>query len=410
MLGGMLVNRLRYIYLLIGLATILVSGWRMNISIFYQYLIDYYKIDNITSITLFLVISSIVAMFSSSFLGVLYDRKGSATPLYIATLMQFFSAFVVWFMRYYTWDKSMWLWYIGGAMAGFVLPALVVTINPTIITIFSTKPNIALAIVQSGNYLAQSLWSPLIPKLIVYLDPFTTLSLLSITSAIMIAICGKVYSNIKIERSSSQNISQSQSIPRLFIVTLIPIFFIATSSIMLNSFIASIIIEFCRSFNIDENTILLTYIPMAIGVAGVLQCIGAFTWGFIARRIGVLKAFPLLYAFQTIATFMIISLSRIGIEAVIIAIWLRYLMFGGEPIIHMMVIPTLFGERNLGKLLGLQTSSVMASSIIAPLLGGIVRDLTGFFITTVATSAMFSLLATIIATIVVLFRHRIESL
>jgi OFA family oxalate/formate antiporter-like MFS transporter len=179
---------------------------------------------------------------------------------------------------------------------------------------------------------------------------------------------------------------------------------------MLNSFIAPIIIEFCRSFNIDENTISLTYIPMAIGVAGVLQCIGAFTWGFIARRIGVLKAFPLLYAFQTIATFMIISLSRIGIEAVIIAIWLRYLMFGGEPIIHMMVIPTLFGERNLGKLLGLQTSSVMASSIIAPLLGGIVRDLTGFFITTVATSAMFSLLATIIATIVVLFRHRIESL
>jgi len=149
---------------------------------------------------------------------------------------------------------------------------------------------------------------------------------------------------------------------------------------------------------------------MAMGVAGVLQCIGAFAWGFIARRIGVLKAFPLLYAFQTISTFMILMLSRVDIEVIIIAIWLRYLMFGGEPIIHMMVIPTLFGQKNLGKLLGLQTSSVMASSIVAPLLGGIVRDLTGFFIFTIFTSAIFSLLATIIATVIVLFRYRIESL
>jgi len=408
MLSDIPMNRLQYIYILIGLATILVSGWRINISIFYQYFMNYYGINNITSISLSLVISSIVAMFSSSFLGMLYDRKGPSAPLYIATLMQFFSAFIVWSMRYYPWDKSMWLWYIGGAMTGFIFPALVVTINPTIIRMFYTKPNIALAIVQSGNYLAQSLWSPLIPKLIVYLDPFTTLSLLSIVSAIMIAICSKFYSDIKIKHSSSQNISQNQPIPRLFIATLIPIFFIATSSTMLNSFIAPIIIEFCRGFNIDENTISLIYIPMVMGVAGILQCIGAFAWGFIARHIGVLKAFPLLYIFQTISTFMILVLSRIDIKVIIIAIWLRYLMFGGEPIIHMMVIPTLFGQENLGKLLGLQTSSVMASLIVAPLLGGIVRDLTGFYIFTIFTSAIFSLIATIIATVIVLFRHRIE--
>ncbi len=396
----------KLIYVVVGVATVLVAGWRMNLSIFYPYLMDYYGIDSVTSIALSITISSAVAAFSSSFLGVLYDRRGSVLPLYIATFTQLLSAFLVWFMKFYPWSISMWLWYMGGAIMGLAFPALIMSINPTIIRIFSTKPDIALAIIQSSNYLALTFWSPIISRMVVVMDVFTIFILLSIASIAMMLICIRTYSGLGTVYRLQQEGQSSQVIPRLFILMLIPIFFIATSSTMLLQFIAPIVTEFCGNFGIDFEKALQHYVPLVMSVSGILQSLGAFTWGLISRRIGVLKTFPLLYALQALTAFLIVTFSRFSLEATIIAFWLRFLVFGGEPVIHMVLIPTLFGQENIGRLLGLQTSIVMFSSILGPVIGGLARDFTRTFTNTVFLSAIFSTIATFIALYIVLTRRR----
>ncbi|MEM1694910.1 MAG: hypothetical protein QXI40_07475 [Ignisphaera sp.] len=136
---------------------------------------------------------------------------------------------------------------------------------------------------------------------------------------------------------------------------------------------------------------------MVMSVSGVLQSVGAFAWGFIAMRLGVLETLPLLYAVEAASMFLAISFTKHSIEAVVSMIWLRFLAFGGEPVAHMLLIPKLFGQNNMGKLLGIQTSVVMAASIAGPLIGGLARDLTGSFITTALLSAIFSIIAAVIA-------------
>ncbi|MEM2852778.1 MAG: hypothetical protein QW438_06280 [Ignisphaera sp.] len=395
-----------WIYVAAGLATILVSGWRMNLSIFYPYLMNYYEIDSVTSIALFATISSGIAVFSSSFLGVLYDRRGSSIPLFIGASTQFFSALIIWFMRYHPWGVAMWLWYVSGAIVGLGFPALMVSINPTIIRMFSTRPGIALAMVQSSNYLALTLWSPIIPRMVSLTDVFTATLLLSIATVAMMLLCAKIYSSLSPIYRPQQGRQSRLVIPKLFILILIPIFFIVISSTLLLQFIAPMITEFCRNFGIDVEKAMQYYVPLVMSVSGILQSIGAFTWGFISKRIGVLRAFPLLYALQAVTAFLIVALSKFSLEAVIVAFWLRFFIFGGEPVIHMVLIPTLFGQENLGGLLGLQTSTVMASAILGPVIGGLTRDLTGTFTNTVLLSAVFSTIATAIALAITIVKRQ----
>ena len=396
-------DRKGYVYILVGVTTILLASWRMNLSIFYPHLMRYYGVSSVTAIALIATIASSISMIAASFLGILYDRMGPSLLLYIGGFTQFISAALAYFMKYYPWDVSMWLWYAGGVAVGLGFPALTLSINPTIIRVFSTRPDIALAVVQSSNYLALTLWSPIISRLISYMDPFTILLLLSIISAIAMILCAKIYRGFKAVERVRQG--SSGEVPRLFILMLAPIFFIVTSSAMLLQFVAPIVVEFCEGFGIDFDKASQHYVPLVMGVSGILQSLGAFVWGFIARRIGVLKSFPLLYALQALTAFLIIVLSRFSLEAIIVALWLRFLMFGGEPVIHMVLIPTLFGQENLGKLLGIQTSTVMASSILGPVVGGLARDITGTFTATVLLSSIFSAIASAIAAIIVISRR-----
>ncbi|MEM1609091.1 MAG: hypothetical protein QXG81_07465 [Ignisphaera sp.] len=88
-------------------------------------------------------------------------------------------------------------------------------------------------------------------------------------------------------------------------------------------------------------------------------------------------------------------------------LWLRFLAFGGEPVVHMLLIPTLFGRENMGRLLGIQTSAVMLASITGSLIGGLARDFSESYLATALLAGIFSLTATIIAiTIITLLKRK----
>jgi len=396
----------RLLYIVVGALAMLIGSWRMNISIFYRHLMSYYNIGTITVLTIGFTISAFVSIFSSYFLGFVYDRKGISTVLYIGVITQLFSSIIVYLMRFYPWSFAAWLWYIGNGVAGLGLPSLMLSINPMIMRIFSRRLDIALAIIQSSNYLALTLWSPIITKLVNFMDVFTVFLILSIVSVAPMILCIKICGDFSNVQKRKQNkIEYGDSIPKLFILLLIPIFLIALSSTMLLQFIAQIVTDFYKMFGIEESTALQHHTPFAISVSGVFQTLGAFTWGFIAMRIGALKTLPLLYFFEATTMFTAIELSKHSLETAIAMLWLRFFAFGGEPVTHMLLIPTLFGQENIGKLLGMQTSVVMTSLVIGPVIGGLARDLTGSFITTAYLSALLSLVAFVAALLIVIVQH-----
>ncbi|MEM0213798.1 MAG: hypothetical protein QW348_06045 [Ignisphaera sp.] len=65
-----------------------------------------------------------------------------------------------------------------------------------------------------------------------------------------------------------------------FIMTLIPIFLIATSSTMLMQFLAPIIADFCIASGVDVEVANEVYVPLVMSISGILQSLGAFAWGF----------------------------------------------------------------------------------------------------------------------------------
>jgi MFS family permease len=85
-------------------------------------------------------------------------------------------------------------------------------------------------------------------------------------------------------------------------------------------------------------------------------------------------------------------------------LYCRLSAYAGEPIIHMTTIPRLFSRREMGRLLGLQSTAVMLASITAPVVGGLAKDFAGTYRATLIISALFSLLATLIATAILLKR------
>ncbi|MEM4741100.1 MAG: hypothetical protein QW370_02795, partial [Ignisphaera sp.] len=343
-------NGKRLVLMLAGLIAILVSSWRMNISIFYSHLMSYYSIGAVTLLSLGPMLSGVASVFSSYLLGGLYDRRGPSVVIYIGALTQLLSAFVFYPMKFFSWGLSMWMWYAGNVVAGLGATALVLSVNPALLMSFSDKPAIALAIAQSASYLALTMWSPIISAMIEVFDVFEVFLALSIVSFIAMIVCGIIYSRQSLYRDSVKGSSTTfAKIPATFIFLLAPIFFIAMSSTILLQFLAPITTDFCKNLGMDSTTISRSYVPMVMSVSGVLQSVGAFAWGFIAMRLGVLETLPLLYAVEAASMFLAISFTKHSIEAVVSMIWLRFLAFGGEPVAHMLLIPKLFGQNNMGK-------------------------------------------------------------
>ncbi|MEM0027366.1 MAG: hypothetical protein QXT53_08390 [Ignisphaera sp.] len=397
----------KWLYVLVAVAAIAVGGWRTSFSIFLRPLMSYFGLEAVTPIATGFTLTSLAAVFSSPFLGTLYDRRGPGIVIYIGAITQLVSALLLYAVKFYPWSISMWLWYASSVVGGLGSPALIIAFNPSLVSLFPTRPDVALAIAQSSSYLSLTLWTPLLKVMMKSFDMFAPFLILPFISLSIIIASGKIYSNLRLERAETQKASRGISgVSRPFIMTLIPIFLIATSSTMLMQFLAPIIVDFCIASGVDAEVASEVYVPLVMSVSGILQSLGAFAWGFAAMQLSVFVALPLLYSLETVTVLLALSLTRYGVYPVITMLWLRFLAYGGEPVIHMLLIPTLFGRENIGKLLGVQTSTVMLASIVGPLIGGLARDFNGTYLTTALLAGIVSLAATIIAiTIITLLKR-----
>jgi predicted MFS family arabinose efflux permease len=351
-------------------------------------MLNFYSLSIATPIAFGMTISSAVALMLSPTMGRLYDRRGASLPLYIASASQLVSGALTWLMRMFKWSVAQVFWYAGAAFGGIAMTGLALSINPLMAALYPSRPGLAIAFAQLGNYISMILWPPIVAALLRSVDMFLTLLLLSLVSVIATALVATVLRG-RAPSGSGYGEASSET-PRLFKLLLIPIFLIASSSMMIISFLAPIISE-----------VLLAEASSVMMLGGVAQVVGAVAWGLMLEKVDVLKALPATYLIQT-ATVLPISVYS-GLRKVALPLLLcRLAAFAGEPVTHMTSIPRLFNRREMGRLLGLQNTAVMLASITAPVLGGLIRDSTGTYRAVLIASAMLSLLASLIAIAILL--------
>jgi len=378
----------RHIYAALGLTVLLLNGWRNALSLFFNPMLNFYSLSIATPIAFGMTISSAVALMLSPTMGRLYDRRGASLPLYIASASQLVSGALTWLMRMFKWSVAQVFWYAGAAFGGIAMTGLALSINPLMAALYPSRPGLAIAFAQLGNYISMILWPPIVAALLRSVDMFLTLLLLSLVSVIATALVATVLRG-RAPSGSGYGEASSET-PRLFKLLLIPIFLIASSSMMIISFLAPIISE-----------VLLAEASSVMMLGGVAQVVGAVAWGLMLEKVDVLKALPATYLIQT-ATVLPISVYS-GLRKVALPLLLcRLAAFAGEPVTHMTSIPRLFNRREMGRLLGLQNTAVMLASITAPVLGGLIRDSTGTYRAVLIASAMLSLLASLIAIAILL--------
>ncbi|MCX8209244.1 MAG: MFS transporter [Sulfolobales archaeon] len=379
----------RYIYVLAGMISLLAVGWRGSISIFYQYFMDIYGVESVTQVAVYVAIASGIGVVASPLFGALYDRKGPSIPLVISAVAQVASGALALFMKSRPWGEAMWFWYSAAAAAGLVFPSVATSVNPTVMKAIRSSPQVALAFTQSGSYISLTLWSPVITYLILSAGLVEAYLVASLITATALLLCSVTYRKMKPRgtRMRAEKAVGGGSEWRVYIVMLISIFLIAASSITILSYLAPIASEVCLRSGVSREECVQVYAPTAMSIAGVTQSVGGFFWAFLAARAPILTAISALYVVQATSSLAVVVLSGSGSWLALLALLLRLFAFGGEPVLHMVLIPALLGEDKVGKALGLQMSVVMLSSIVGPSVGGILRDISGSYIPTVAGSA-----------------------
>lgn len=364
----------------------MLNGWRMVLSVFYTPVMRAFGLSTVTPVAAASAVWGLASMLASPIAGNMYDRKGPALALFAASIFQAFSGLAVWLMKFYPWGLAQWLWYAAAAANGAIASFLMMSVSPLMITLFPSKAGSALALTQAGNYLSFLVWSPIAYWLLATLDPFSTYAVFSAVSLSVTAACAAVYGRVRLGASGKASERSFSSVPRSFLPLLVLVFEIAASSTIILSFAAPIFEE-----------IYPLWAPAAMAAAGIAQVAGALAWGFILERSDILKLLPATYALETLSALLAAAFFGIDAAAAVASLMLRFAAFAGEPLAHTMLVPKLFGRDAVGSLLGLQTSVVMLSSVLAPLAGALARDATGSYRASILLSAALSLAATLTA-------------
>jgi len=376
-------TRTAYFYALTGFSLLLLNGWRMVFSVFYSPIMRAYGLTAVTPVAAASTVWGLASMLASPIAGRVYDKRGPALALLASSLLQAFSGLAVWLMGFYPWSLAQWLWYAAAAANGAVASLLMMSVSPLVITVFPSKAGYALALTQTGSYLSFFVWSPIAYRLLAALDPFSTYAALSVVSLAATAACATVYRGVRPKASREAGGRSFSSPPKMFQLLLVLVFEIAASSTIIISFAAPIFEEICP-----------LWAPVAMAAVGLAQVARALAWGYVLEKCDVLELIPAIYALETAATLLAAAFYRTDAVAVA-ALLLRFAAFAGEPLAHTMAVPRLFGREAVGSLLGIQTSVVMLSSILAPLAGALARDAFGSYRASILLSALLSLAATL---------------
>lgn len=390
-------------YIVVAFMSMLFASFGTAGSLFILYIKDIYRLDNITPIAIGATISSGVSIVAMIVMGYLYDRYGLFMPMATATGSMAGWSFCIGYMgRFSSWDQASTVWYVAAVFQGFVMASIMIGLNPTLMTMFPNRRGLAVSVTQSAQALAMSFWSYTSIYLIKLLNFFNALAVMGLIGTTSIALTTIIFSRVRAsnltkgdedDRHSQNRIEKQDYLSkRLLALSFAMIFFIALSSIVIMSFFAGLIEE-SFTFATTSTSIREDIVPQVMMVTGFLQALAAILWGYSIDRLGPLKTIPIIYSMETVSTVFSFIVYTVNPWVASLFIALRYIFFSAEPTAHWALIPVLFGLKSLGKISGILNTAPMIASVLAPVAGGLIRDIYGSHRYILTLSIVLSLLS-----------------
>ncbi|MEM4824840.1 MAG: MFS transporter [Desulfurococcaceae archaeon] len=368
-------------------------------SLLILYIRDIYRLETITPIAVSFTIGGMLSAISMPIAGHVYDKKGPRVMLSFTA-----SCTLLWGLCMYlmgktgSWSHAMIAWYFAWAFQGFAFPFVVMSINPVLMMTFPDRRGLVISITQSAQALSMAFWPYMLRHMAQVLGFFNALATIGVLNALILMFASALHNRLNGYAKPSGH-EKASALPgnqrRVtgLITVFLMIFFIAMSSMIIMSFFAGILEDLFQGPGKHITDVNGTLIPLIMSLTGLLQALMAMPWGILIDKIGPFKTIPATYMAETLSTFLafITYTSNPWITSVFIV--MRYVFFTGEPVAHWTLIPLIFGIENFGLISGTLNSAPIASSIIAPLLGGLIKDITGSYRALLILSTGLSLLA-----------------
>lgn len=387
---------------------ILFISFGMAGSLTILYVKDWFGLDSITPVALYLTISFTVSTIMMFFAGHLYDKWGPVAPLLLALL-----SIAVWTLcvntlaRQRVWDSARWLWYTAGALNGLALSSAIMGVNPTLMRINPSKRGLSVSVSQTAMALAMVVWSNIITVLAVRMGIFSALTVAGLVNVAVILMSLTVFRGLaKVIPPDSRGRTAREARPgnlngeskpgqlmRLLVQVFLMVLSVALSSMALVQFLAGLVEESFARLAMAPEEVRTTIVPTVMTIAGLAQAVSAVLWGYAIDRFGPLRAIPIVYSLETISSviaYMLVFANPWIAAGFIVA---RLAFFGAEPVAHWVLIPVVFGSANLGKISGIVNSAPMVAALISPVISGLIRDSIGSYSYILLVSAILSTVA-----------------
>jgi len=399
-------NRIGYIYLAVAVVMAIASGGLSVASMFIPYIQRSFSLDAVTPIVVSSTISGIVSAALLTLMGSLFDRYGHRPLLAVSAICTFISSNLVWAMSLQrSWETARILWYASAVVSGVGFAASMVSLIPTLMKWNPHAAGLISATTTAAGYAAQMVWAPIIPSFIEAFGVFRAMQIQMVVASIATFIGGVVVIKpppqvrpeaLQTRRTEEQSTASGAHMDiRLFSLLFVCMFLIALSSTMLLNLLAPIVAE-SLSISLGKRfeEALSSDVAKIMSFAGAMQTATAVLWGIAIQLRDPLKMLPVVYGVEGASALGLHILFGRAPQIWIGLLLLRLTSFALEPALHWALMPRLFGLQRLGRISGALNTAVMASSTLAPFLGGFIRDITGSYTAVVLASSLASFVAT----------------
>ena len=385
-------------------------------SMFFPYVRDLFGLETVAPIAL---ASSFVGLgtmvIAPPLAGALFDRYGPKPPLGIAGVV-FFAGFVILsaMMNYEDWTAGRYFWYGGSFTVGLGMGFFVGTFPSTVARWFPDKIGTSMGVAVSGHAAGSVVMAPVIGALITTLG--FTAPVFIITGAVgfvLITAIGVLFWKVPPpdwtpqesaadlkpgagEAGSEKHYTLGEAVKDTRFWFLMICFITAAFGFMGFAQNASMIVEEgLLAGGYGRDYIAACVVPLFLSLTGVANVLGAFSWGVITDKIGgPWNSIPLVY----VSSALLIGGFYLGYEylaLVFVLGFILYFLFGGEPAVHFIIVPYVFGRKHIGKLMNIMNSfSVGLGITLGPIVYAQLRDITGGYILALLLAIALRIIAT----------------
>lgn len=346
-------------------------------SMFFPYVRDLFGLETVAPIAL---ASSFVGLgtmvIAPPLAGILFDKYGPKPPLAIAAVV-FLSGFVIlaFMMNYADWDLGRYFWYGGSFVVGLGMGFFIGTSPSTVARWFPDKIGTSMGFAVSGQAAGSVVMPPVIGALITSFGFTAPVFIITgVVGFLLIIGIGVLFWKVppsdwkpaESNQSTGTNEQESKSEnhynlgeaakDKRFWLLMVSFITSAFGFMGFSQNASMIVEEGLISGGYSPDYIAVSVVPIFLSLTGVATVLGAFSWGVLTDRIGgPWNSLPLVYA----SSALLIGVFYLGYEYLVPIFLLGiilYFLFGGEPAVHFIIVPYVFGRKHIGKLLNVMNS------------------------------------------------------